>query len=60
MGETTCQVSILTGDSILLTTYTVTSDDDIELARFKGRPGEMSPKARLWMLAGWLLPSRFK
>ncbi|KAF8817408.1 cytochrome c and c1 heme-lyase [Phlegmacium glaucopus] len=35
------------------------SDDDIILARFKGRPGEMSPKARLWMFAGWLLPSRF-
>ncbi|KAG2132811.1 hypothetical protein DEU56DRAFT_812170 [Suillus clintonianus] len=24
-----------------------------------GRPGEMSPKARFWMLAGWLLLSRF-
>ncbi|KAF8074737.1 cytochrome c/c1 heme-lyase [Lyophyllum atratum] len=33
--------------------------DDIQLARFKGRPGEMSPKARFWMFAGWLLPSRF-
>lgn len=33
--------------------------DDIRLARFKGRPGELSPKARLYMLAGWLLPSRF-
>lgn len=30
------------------------------LARFKGRPGELSPKARLYLLAGWLLPSRFK
>ncbi|KAE9410761.1 cytochrome c heme lyase, partial [Gymnopus androsaceus JB14] len=27
--------------------------------RFKGRPGELSPKARFWLLAGWLLPSRF-
>ncbi|OAX43610.1 hypothetical protein K503DRAFT_814445 [Rhizopogon vinicolor AM-OR11-026] len=27
------------------------------LARFNGRPGEMSPKARFWMLASWLLPS---
>jgi hypothetical protein len=36
------------------------ADDDIELARFKGMPGEMSPKARLWMFAGWLLPSYFK
>ncbi|OJA10673.1 hypothetical protein AZE42_01024 [Rhizopogon vesiculosus] len=34
-------------------------DDEPHLARFKGRPGEMSPKARFWMLAGWLLPSRF-
>ncbi|KAJ6464644.1 cytochrome c/c1 heme-lyase [Mycena vitilis] len=33
--------------------------DDIQLARFKGRPGEMSPKARIFMLAGWLMPSRF-
>lgn len=33
---------------------------DIHLAKFQGRPGEMSPKARFWMLAGWLLPSRFK
>jgi hypothetical protein len=33
---------------------------DLQLARFKGRPGEMSPKARFWMFAGWLLPSRFK
>ena len=30
------------------------------LARFKGRPGELSPKARLFLFAGWLLPSRFK
>ncbi|KAK7025025.1 cytochrome c heme lyase [Favolaschia claudopus] len=33
--------------------------EDIELAKFKGRPGEMSPKARIWMFAGWLMPSRF-
>jgi cytochrome c heme-lyase len=32
----------------------------VQLARFKGRPGEMSPKARLWLFAGWLLPTRFK
>jgi cytochrome c heme-lyase len=36
------------------------SGEEPHLARFKGRPGEMSPKARLWLLAGWLLPSRFK
>jgi len=33
--------------------------EDPYLARFKGRPGEMSPKARFWLLVGWLLPSRF-
>ncbi|KAI0731216.1 cytochrome c/c1 heme-lyase [Earliella scabrosa] len=32
---------------------------DVQLARFKGRPGELSPKARFWLFAGWLLPSRF-
>ncbi|EAU90476.1 cytochrome c heme lyase [Coprinopsis cinerea okayama7 len=35
------------------------SGDDIQLTRLRGRPGELSPKARFWMLAGWLLPSRF-
>ena len=34
--------------------------EDLQLARFKGRPGELSPKARFWLFAGWLLPSRFK
>ena len=58
MGKTTCQVSILV--NILPLTYAFTSDDEIELARFKGMPGVMSPKARLWMFAGWLLPSYFK
>ncbi|KAI0080135.1 cytochrome c and c1 heme-lyase [Panus rudis PR-1116 ss-1] len=29
------------------------------LTRFKGRPGELSPKARLMLFAGWLLPTRF-
>jgi hypothetical protein len=33
--------------------------DDIQLARFRGRPGELSPKARFWLFAGWLLPTRF-
>ena len=31
-----------------------------QLARFKGRPGEISPKARFWIFMGWLLPTRFK
>lgn len=30
-------------------------DEEPHLARFKGRPGEMSPKARFWMLAGCFL-----
>ncbi|KAG8220955.1 cytochrome c heme lyase [Butyriboletus roseoflavus] len=34
-------------------------DEEPYLARLKGRPGEMSPKARFWLFAGWLLPSRF-
>ncbi|KIK36799.1 hypothetical protein CY34DRAFT_810950 [Suillus luteus UH-Slu-Lm8-n1] len=34
-------------------------DEEPHLARFKGRPGEMSPKPRFWMLAGWLLAFRF-
>ena len=39
---------------------TFISDDDIQLSRFMGKPGEMSPKARLHMFAGWVLPSRFR
>ncbi|EPT01043.1 hypothetical protein FOMPIDRAFT_1030014 [Fomitopsis schrenkii] len=33
--------------------------EDLQLTRFRGRPGELSPKARFWLVAGWLLPSRF-
>jgi cytochrome c heme-lyase len=29
------------------------------LTRFQGRPGELSPKARLYLFAGRILPSRF-
>ncbi|CAE6426231.1 unnamed protein product [Rhizoctonia solani] len=32
---------------------------DLQLVRFQGRPGQLSPKARLFQFAGWLLPSRF-
>ncbi|EGN92246.1 hypothetical protein SERLA73DRAFT_191359 [Serpula lacrymans var. lacrymans S7.3] len=35
------------------------AEEEPHLARFKGRPGEISPKARFWLFAGWLLPSRF-
>jgi len=30
-----------------------------QLTRFQGRPGELSPKARLYLFAGRILPSRF-
>ncbi|KAG8760158.1 holocytochrome c synthase [Serendipita sp. 396] len=31
----------------------------LQLSRFKGRPGDISPKARMFMFAGRLFPSRF-
>lgn len=34
--------------------------DDVQLTRLQGRPGELSPKARFWLFAGRLFPSRFK
>ncbi|KAI0272606.1 cytochrome c and c1 heme-lyase [Gloeopeniophorella convolvens] len=37
----------------------VNKTENLELVRFKGRPGELSPKARFWLFAGWLLPERF-
>lgn len=39
---------------------TICRMEDLQLTRFKGRPGELSPKARFWLFAGWLLPTRFK
>ncbi len=30
-----------------------------KLVRFMGRPGDMTPKARMLGLAGWLYPSKF-
>lgn len=45
----------------VLTHWTVwSSEAEPQLARFMGRPGELSPKARFWLFAGWLLPTRFK
>ncbi|KAH7335230.1 cytochrome c/c1 heme-lyase [Rhizoctonia solani] len=32
---------------------------DLQLVKFQGKPGQLSPKARLFQFAGWLLPSRF-
>ncbi|KAG8933683.1 holocytochrome c synthase [Tulasnella sp. 419] len=37
----------------------VENADNLELARLQGRPGELSPKARLHLFAGWLFPSKF-
>jgi len=37
----------------------VNTDEKLQLVRFKGRPGELSPKARFWLFVGWLLPNRF-
>ncbi|KAF2665955.1 cytochrome c and c1 heme-lyase [Microthyrium microscopicum] len=31
-----------------------------QLARFTGRPGELSPRARMLQAAGWLFPSHFE
>jgi len=32
----------------------------VELARFQGKPGTLSPKARLYTLLGQVMPSRFQ
>jgi cytochrome c heme-lyase len=54
-------VSLAQLDECVLT-HALGSDreEKLELVRFKGRPGELSPKARFWLFAGWLLPDRFK
>lgn len=36
------------------------SDEAPELARLQGKPGQLSPKARMHLSLGWLLPSKFK
>jgi len=41
-------------------TFVLDRNSDPYLAKFRGKPGQLSPKARLLMFAGWLLPSRFK
>jgi len=40
--------------------FALVRNSDPYLAKFRGKPGQLSPKARLLMFAGWLLPSRFK
>jgi hypothetical protein len=34
--------------------------EDVQLSRFQGKPGTISPKARVYLFAGWLFPSHFK
>lgn len=36
------------------------SGRDVQLARFQGRPGTLSPKATLHLIAGKFFPSKFK
>ena len=47
-------------NGVFLTGLWLDREEKLQLVRFKGRPGELSPKARLWLFAGWLLPDRFK
>ena len=35
-------------------------EEECELARFKGRPGQLSPKARLYLMLGKLFPETYK
>lgn len=41
------------------TTAVVTSEEGPRLVRFQGRPGEMTPKAAMLQLMGWLYPAKF-
>jgi len=34
-------------------------EKDPELARLQGKPGQLSPKARIHLLAGWIFPSKY-
>ncbi|KZS97838.1 cytochrome c and c1 heme-lyase [Sistotremastrum niveocremeum HHB9708] len=35
------------------------NSEPLQLARFMGKPGEMSPKARFWLLVGSIFPKKF-
>ena len=37
----------------------VAAEDGPKLLRFMGRPGDMTPKARLWQALGWAAPERY-
>lgn len=36
------------------------AEDEAELLRFKGRPGEISPKAQAYLWLGWLMPNTYR
>lgn len=55
-----CAFRYRTARWMLLTYLGFDREENLQLVRFKGRPGELSPKARFWLFAGWLLPDRFK
>jgi len=38
----------------------IISAKGLQLAKFQGRPGQLSPKARFFMLAGRVFPSKFR
>lgn len=47
-------------DEVLKWEKRLPGGDQSQLARFQGRPGELSPKARFHLWAGKLFPSKFK
>ena len=56
--------SVRTSVSVLLSfelvgTIFVRRDSEPYLAKLKGKPGQLSPEARLRKFAGWILSSRF-
>lgn len=38
----------------------VTNGEEPSLMRFQGRPKEMTPKAAMWQVLGWLYPSKYQ
>jgi len=53
-------VALFTSRDFVDLTLLPVRNSESYLAKFRGKPGQLSPKARLLMFAGWLLPSRFK
>jgi hypothetical protein len=44
----------------LIVKFRAPQEEVPRLARFMGKPGTISPKARMYLLAGWFFPERFK